>query len=179
MVVEKTILKQLQKYTPENLARYAAHTTWIAEQDLDKLIYMDEVHVVSKGMCVCSDGVLLTRVLDVSQQRALAPTGDKVILLRGEHFGKTYSVSVLCSLGEDPLFLAAREDSNDQYDFFSFIVQALASGYLKPGHILVLDMRCMAAWILLVCISYPTSLFFPLLFPLLSVCPSHHPVYYY
>jgi hypothetical protein len=42
--------KQLQKYTPENMGKYAAYVAWIAMQDLTKMKFMDEVHFVSKGM---------------------------------------------------------------------------------------------------------------------------------
>jgi hypothetical protein len=36
--------------------------------------------------------------LDVSRIRALGPVGEDVILLRGEHFSETYSITALISL---------------------------------------------------------------------------------
>lgn len=75
----------------------------------------------------------------MSQSKALGPKGDRVILMRGEHFGKTYSISALCSLDVDPVYIQAHEDSNNQFDFFGFIVCSVVDGYLKPGNILVVD----------------------------------------
>ena len=59
--------------------------------------------------------------------------------MRGEHFAKTYSVSCLCSLAPDPLYLEARETINNQYDFFIFILKSIYDGYLVASDILVLD----------------------------------------
>jgi len=42
--------KQLQKYTQENLKRYADYVEWISEQDLRKLKFADEVHFVSNSV---------------------------------------------------------------------------------------------------------------------------------
>lgn len=62
------------------------------------------------------------------------------MLVCGEHFAQTYSVSTIVSLNQhDPIYTQARDDSNDQYDFFSFVVQAIVDGYLQPGDILVMD----------------------------------------
>jgi hypothetical protein len=47
---KKPSFKQLQKYTPDNLEKYAAYVKWIPLQDLSKLKFMDEVHFVAKGM---------------------------------------------------------------------------------------------------------------------------------
>lgn len=47
---KKPDFKQLQKYTQDNLEKYDAYVKWIAQQDLSKLKFMDEVHFVSKSM---------------------------------------------------------------------------------------------------------------------------------
>ena len=70
---------------------------------------------------------------------ALGPIGDKTVLIRGEHFAETYSVSCICSFADEPTFIEARTDSNTQFDFMGFVARAIQDGYLKSGDILVCD----------------------------------------
>jgi len=99
--------------------------TWISEQDWEKLKFMDEVHFVSG---------------DVARTRALGPVGESIVIVRSDMFDETYSVSCLCSLDEEkPLFITGRQDSNDQADFFEFVLEALLLGYLKRGDFFICD----------------------------------------
>jgi len=120
---KKPSYKQLQKYTPENIRRYYAYADWIVEQDLSKLKFMDEVHFVTK---------------DVARNRALSPIGENVVLLRGEHFAETWSVSCMCSYSGET-YLNERKDSNSQMDFIRFVAGSIQNGFLKKGDTLVLD----------------------------------------
>jgi len=88
---------------------------------------MDEVHFVSA---------------DVSRRLALAPKGENVVIIHGEHFSETYSVSCMCTLveeGGDPTYINARTNSNSGEDFLIFIVNAILDGFLKDGDTLVVD----------------------------------------
>ncbi len=67
---KKPAYKQLLKYTPENLRRYQDYVNWIAEQDLTKLKFMDEVHFVAEGMLLCLNVDIFK---DVSLKAAIGP----------------------------------------------------------------------------------------------------------
>ena len=41
-------------------------------------------------------------LLDVNQRRAVGTIGEPTILLEGERFAETYSITCLCSLDPDP-----------------------------------------------------------------------------
>ena len=47
---KKPSSKQLLKYTSINMEKYQNYVNWIAEQDLSKIKFMDEVHYVCKGL---------------------------------------------------------------------------------------------------------------------------------
>jgi len=122
---KKPSYKQIQKYTQKNLARYQAYTQWIAAQDLSKLKFMDEVHFVSKN---------------VNQNKGLSPKGQNIILVQKEHFAESYSVSCLCSLtDQDPTYITCRKNSNDQTDFFEFVLNCILHGRLQKGDTLLCD----------------------------------------
>jgi transposase len=70
---------------------------------------------------------------------ALSPIGETVILTCPEHFAKSSSVSCICSLGDEPVYVNYREESNTAEDFFKFIVHAIYDKYLVAGDTLVLD----------------------------------------
>jgi len=98
--------KQLQKYTLQNRRRYAEYVEWIVQQDLRKVKFLDEVHFVSA---------------DVSRRRALSPRGVDVVIVHGEHFAETFSVTCMCCLeeeGNDPTYIEARViDYGESIDF--------------------------------------------------------------
>lgn len=53
---------------------------------------------------------------------------------------ETYSITVLLSPEHEvPYFMTGRENSNTQYDFLDFIIQALENGYLITGNVLIFD----------------------------------------
>jgi len=116
--------KQLQKYTQENLKRYADYVEWISEQDLRKLKFADEVHFVSNS---------------VSRRRVLGPIGDNVIVLQGEHFDARASVTCLTSLTGNNTYCNYRTDTNTSEDFLDFVVQAVDAGALTEGDKLIVD----------------------------------------
>jgi len=58
---------------------------------------------------------------DVSRRRALSPRGVDVVIVHGEHFAETFSVTCMCCLeeeGNDPTYIEARViDYGESIDF--------------------------------------------------------------
>ena len=64
----------------------------------------------------------------------------RLFLINKTALKETYSISIMLSTQYDvPYFMTGRENTNNQYDFLEFIIQALESGYLSSGNVLVFD----------------------------------------
>jgi len=94
--------------------------------NLDTIKFVDEAHFVHK---------------DCSRNLAIGPKGITPVLLRGSHFAETYSVTCMVSLnqGDRPCYISTRTNTNDQIDFFQYLVAAVNDKYLKRGDILICD----------------------------------------
>lgn len=71
--------------------------------------------------------------------KAIAPKGQKVTLTTTARLEATVTMMLLVSLRQQAVFLKLKKGTNNQYDFLSFIVEALISRALVVGDFLVLD----------------------------------------
>jgi len=117
---------QLQKYTAHNILYYGDFITWIYDKPWHRLKFLDESHFEAN---------------DVSHARAVGPLGSAVVQTREESLSERYSVSALCSFGEDrqPVTFTVRTGSNNQMDFVSFVMQCVHNRELRNGDILLCD----------------------------------------
>lgn len=79
--------------------------------------------------------------LDVNRRRALGLVGEPILLLQSDYFAETYSASCLIGLEpqDNPVFVTARKNSNNQVDFVHFIIQAIEAGFLVRGDYIICD----------------------------------------
>ena len=76
----------------------------------------------------------------MARRRAIGPIGQKVIVTKCSIPKETYSVSCLIGLhNERHLFISSKKNSNNQYDFVDFLMEAIENQYLEAGDFLILD----------------------------------------
>ena len=77
----------------------------------------------------------------VAAQKRVGPTGKELIVVENATSETSLSLTLLLSLENhnSPIFFELREHSNDRWDFFNFIVEAIHNGYIGNGDLLLLD----------------------------------------
>lgn len=65
--------------------------------------------------------------------------GQKVYAVSKRNIQERYSMTLLTSFIGTPCFIEFRNESNTQFDFLTFIMQAIEGEYIKQGDILVFD----------------------------------------
>jgi len=117
----------LLKYTPENIEYYF---DWIRDilliEDPRKLKYCDESHFTDR---------LLFR------SKSLARRNHRANRVRSGMLGTSFSLTLLINLCDEemPFHLSLRESSNTDWDFYSFIEEAIEAKSLVEGDFLVCD----------------------------------------
>jgi len=114
----------IHKFTIENIEYYFNYYIWAQKQLLSHLKFIDESHFNA-------DKLMSRRVVGRRGVRILAPT-------KRNHRIR-YSVTLLTSLSDTPLYLEIREETNTQFDFAEFILNCVKHNQLKQGDILVCD----------------------------------------
>jgi len=124
---------QLRKYTWKNIWKYAMYMCWISFADFTKVKFMDEAHFVSRKMV---------------RKTARAPINERVIVMENQNLEESYSLSILVHYERLPtsqddssvsVFAHMRTQSNTQWDFFNFVIDAIFAGHLTAGDTLVVD----------------------------------------
>jgi len=111
----------LNKFKPKNLNRYLDYIIAVQDIDWNKLVFLDEAHVVSRTLHK-------KKVLGVVNQRTWVKDND----LHGKSF-----------LEKDrPLLVDLREETNTQWDFVEVVEYAVESEFLCNGDYLVVDNAC-------------------------------------
>jgi hypothetical protein len=67
---------------------------------------------------------------------ALGPVNESAYAVGRDDLNLSYSLTILTDISgnnELPIFFDLREDSNNQWDFFRFVIEAIKMGYLKAG----------------------------------------------
>jgi transposase len=116
---------QINKYSFNNLYYYTQYIESITKLPFEKIKFVDESHVVSK---------------DLHSKRILGIKGRRRWTKENSLHQPSLSLTLLTSLSNNPsLFIDIRVESNTQWDFAEFILQACVNGYLVPGDFLVID----------------------------------------
>jgi len=117
---------QIQKYSSENLIRYYNYVYWFHNTPWNKIKFLDEVHFQSSHLVARKTlGAINERVVRVSHA-SLDERYTATVLLTPQRFDK-------------PLEFFIRKDSNTQWDFCEFVVNAFEHGALSAGDHLVID----------------------------------------
>jgi hypothetical protein len=116
---------QIQKYSEANIEYYINFIDWIQQIDYSRLKFMDESHIVAKQL---------------DKKKICGMINNRSYTKRNNLNEPHGSLSLLVGLGEhDPIFFDYREDSNDQFDFLSFAIDALTAGALVEGDFFIVD----------------------------------------
>jgi len=120
---------QLNKFTAENMWHYIHHLDAIQDIEWNRLVYLDEAHVVSRSLHK-------KKVLGIVNQRTWIKDSDL--------HGKSLSVTILTKLVADHhlILVDIRDESNTQWDFLAVVQFAVESGFLQNGDFLLVDNAC-------------------------------------
>lgn len=90
------------------------------------LKFADECHFVSR---------------DLYHHKVLGPKGDKMFLIETNELGLSFTLTLLLDLSNpsNPFFIELRKESNTEWDFLLFLVQAVEAGRLQRDDILAID----------------------------------------
>jgi len=122
--------KQINKYTWKNICLYGCFLYWVQSADLTRLKFLDEGHFVSR---------------ELVRQKARGPINEPVVATSSEALDESYSLTILCHFRQHasslrlPVYAHIRKESNNQWDFFKFIVSAIWEGELNHGDFLIMD----------------------------------------
>jgi len=117
---------QTRKYLPENLVRYCSFLSFIQNIPFHRIKCLDEAHFVARN-------IRTKLVWSLVNQRAYT----RNFLELNEP-----NASVTFLIGTDrglPVKVSFRTESNTQYDFVSFVEEAIAEGFLVNGDFLLMD----------------------------------------
>jgi hypothetical protein len=64
--------------------------------------------------------------------------GKRINFVNDTSIQENFSLSALMRI-DAPIFYEIRHDSNDQWDFYSFMVDAFAKGTINPGDYVIFD----------------------------------------
>jgi hypothetical protein len=117
---------QISKYSPENMLRYYNYLYWLHHTPWRQIKFLDEVHFQAKSL-VC--------------RRVVGLRGTRTVRVSHASLDERLTATTLLTPqnSQKPLTFWIREESNDQWDFFEFLVSAVEEGSLKSGDILVID----------------------------------------
>jgi transposase len=76
------------------------------------------------------------------RQTALGPVNEVRRSYGSDDLNLSYSLTILTDISSNnlfPIFIDIREESNDQWDFLIFIIEAIKGGFLKAGDYLIMD----------------------------------------
>lgn len=114
------------KYTEENLLRYGCYLIVVRSLPLPTLHFLDEAHFDHR---------------DFARSRVCGPrNSSRRVVITEYPLGERYSSTVLLSPGAvRPLRFGIRTETNSQWDFLHFLLEAAATGAFQPGDFLILD----------------------------------------
>ena len=116
---------QTNKYSYSNLLYYCAYVQTLQTIPLEKLKFVDEAHVVSR---------------ELGTSRVLGIVGKRTYVRERTLNVPSASLTLLTSLVDEiPFLIDYRIQSNTQWNFADFLLQACRTGYLKEGDYLVMD----------------------------------------
>lgn len=122
---KKSVIWNIGKFTEENVDYYMKFLFFISKQDPKKIKVLDESHFDGRSSKV---------------RFGRAKKGKKSYQTNSTPLKEKCSLSLIVALSEtEPFYYTLREDSNDEFDFLQFILDALEDGFLVEGDILLID----------------------------------------
>jgi len=100
------------------------YVLWVRKQNLFCLKFLDESHVDIRG---------------IRRVQGIGPRGQRVVAPTSKDHKERFSVTLLTSLSDDPIYLEIRENTNTQLDFLHFLCLCIAEGKLGQGDFLICD----------------------------------------
>ena len=121
--------RHMDKFKTENVFYYFDYCqsliALLSNTYISKLKFVDECHIVSKG---------------VSKQKGVGPKGKRIVFTSPQDLDDRVSITLMTCLDRSfPLFWNFTQETNDQYSFLKFILEAIEGNYLKCGDYLVMD----------------------------------------
>eukprot|EP01133_Synstelium_polycarpum_P020269 gene20269-24310_t len=117
---KKPNIKQVLKYTEDNLRYYGLFVNWINHIDFNLPIKV------------------LTNRTDLRKTRAVGPIGQEVIVKSANPISE--SCNIMASVNFDgTLMLAERTDTNNARDFLNYVTDMVAANFIREGMIFIID----------------------------------------
>jgi len=122
--------KQIEKYSFSNIMKYIEYCTDIMTrppEDFKRIKFLDESSFDPRKL---------------HRQRYWGPMNNHTPTTTPNQIqAKSLTVTMLTSIDPDqhPLYVVSREESNNQFDFANFLIEALNDGYLRRYDIIILD----------------------------------------
>jgi hypothetical protein len=138
---KKVEYRQLNKFTPENMAYYTSFIALMQQIPFSRLKFLDESHFKSKG----SEKKFTTLIrftyqfileIDLNLRTGLSPIGVPLVANARAGLDLSYSLALMTTLDLDapnPVVIGLCQESNNQWDFGAFILNCIACGHLKEG----------------------------------------------
>jgi len=118
-------VKQIAKYTRNNILYYGDFLSGIKNIPWGKLKYLDECHF-KRG--------------DLHNRQSLGRIGERAQILDTGSLHESLSMTLMTTLsGQYPIHFDLRDATNNQYNFLSFLCSMVENGHLKSGDVLICD----------------------------------------
>jgi hypothetical protein len=109
---------QIQKYLSVNIERYLMYLDWVQGVSWKKLKFMDESHFIEKNL---------------GQRKVLGLRNCRRYMRFNDLHQPHATLTILIGMNEKlPIYCDYCEDSNNQYDFFNFVTDAINDNALCP-----------------------------------------------
>ena len=114
---------QKAKFTDENINYYYSFINWIQSIDCSKIVWIDESHFDSRKQ---------------KPRFGRGRKGKAINFINDTSIQENFSLSALMRINE-PIYYEIRYDSNDQWDFCQFMIQAYAFENINSGDFIIFD----------------------------------------
>ncbi len=114
---------QRSKFTQDNVNYYYMFQHWIQAIDCTRIVWVDESHFDS-------------RVQKPRHGRGLK--GKRIHFVSDCGIKENFSLTALMRPGKK-IYYEIHHESNDQWDFFNFMISAFSKGHINPGDYVIFD----------------------------------------
>jgi hypothetical protein len=114
---------QKAKFTDENINYYYLFLAWIQTIDCSRIIWIDESHFDSRKQ---------------KPRHGRGRKGKVLNFVNNTSIQENFSLTALMRINQ-PIFFDIRHDSNDQWDFYNFMITAYALKHINPGDFVIFD----------------------------------------
>ena len=114
---------QKAKFTDENINYYYSFINWIQSIDCSKIVWIDESHFDSRKQ---------------KPRFGRGRKGKVINFINDTSIQENFSLSALMRINES-IYYEIRYDSNDQWDFCQFMIQAYAFENINSGDFIIFD----------------------------------------